>query len=206
MSFFRKNKYWILILSFLSCRPALTEEELKIVHLIQYHQKLRPGFEIQDAYKLLYQGNLGIEHIMGDTMAAKEYLEYEMSSITEMEFPDESLIENISTDTSIVRINLRPFKRLNLNTEKLWRTMALSAEHYPKVEEKFIHAWALYVQLCENDEVSFDIEKVRLFDLQMKNNNYRSAHHSNSYTDTYKPAYRVVLLSEFEKMFQLPYH
>lgn len=206
MSYLNKNRHWLLLLGLLSCRPAMTEKEMKIAQLIQYHKKLRPGFEIQDAYKLLYQGNLGVEHIMSDTIAAKEYLEYELSSIRETDFPEESLIENISIDTSIVRINLRPFKRLNLNTEKLWRTMMLSVEHYPKVDEKFTHAWTLCVQLCENEVLPFDIEKVRFFDEQMRNNNYRSAHHSNYYTDTYKPAYRVVLLSEFQKMFQLPYN
>lgn len=206
MSFYKKFRYWIFISIFLSCRPALTEEEKKIVELIQYQQKLRPEFEIQDAYKLLYQGNLGIEHIMGDTLAAKEYLEYELSSIQESEFPEESLIENISTDTSIVRINLRPFKRLGMNAEKLWRTMVFSAERYSKVDKKFVHTWTLCVKLCEKEVLSFDVEKVKFFDDQMKGNNYRTAHHSNRYMDTYKPAYRVVLLNEFENMFQLLYH
>lgn len=204
MSFFKKNKIWILILGCISCRPALTGEETKLVDLIRYQQKLRPKFEIQDAYKLLYQGNLGIDHIMSDTVAAKEYLEYEISSIMESEFPGEPLIENISMDTTMVRINLRPFKRLGLDTEKLWRTLVLSAAHYPKVEEKFVHTWTLYVNLCKKEVLPFSFEKVRLFDEQMRDNNYRSAHHSNEYTDTYKPAYRVVLLREFENLFHLP--
>lgn len=195
---------WILMLGCISCRPAMTGEETKLVDLIRYQQKLRPKFEIQDAYKLLYQGNLGIDHIMSDTVAAKEYLEYEMSSILESEFPGEQLIENISTDTTIVRINLRPFKRLGLDTEKLWRTLVFSSAHYPKVEEKFTHAWVLFVKLCEKRVLSFDNDKVRLFDEQMRANNYRSAHHSNEYMDTYKPAYRVVLLREFENLFHLP--
>ena len=184
----------------------MTEEETKIVDLIHYHQNLRSEFEIQDAYKLMYQGNLGIEHIMGDTAAARNYLEYEMSAVQESEFPDEPLIENISTDTSIVRINLRSFKRLGMNTEKLWRTMVASAESYPKVDEKFIHAWKMLVSLCKTEALSFNYETVKLFDEQMKSNNYPSAHHSKVYMDTYKPAYRVVLLKEFENMFQLPYH
>ncbi|MBL7995464.1 hypothetical protein JNM05_08830 [bacterium] len=204
MSFFKKNKHWILIVAFVSCRAALTGEEAKIADLIQYQQKLRPKFEIQDAYKLMYQGNLGIDHIMGDTAAAKEYLEYEISSIRESEFPDEPLIENISADGSIVRINLRPFERLGMNSGKLWRVMVYSTEHYPQVAEKFLHAWALYVKLCEKRALAFDIEKVRFFDEQMKANNYRSAHHSTEYVSSYKPAYRVVLLREFENLFHLP--
>ena len=184
----------------------MTGDEMKVAELIRYHQKLRPGFEIQDAYKLLYQGNLGIEHIMGDTVAAKEYLEYELSSISPNQFPDEPLIENISTDTSIVRINLRPFRRLDMNSEKLWRVMVESAQRYPKVDEKFIYNWKLCLKLCEEGKLNFDVEKVRLFEDQMKANNYRSAHHSNQYTDTYKPAYRVVLLTEFKKPFQIPYN
>ena len=201
--YLRKIKYVIPILAFLSCRPSMTEEESRIAGLIQFHQKMRPRFEIQDAYKLLYQGNMGIEHIMGDTVAAKEYLEYEMSTIIETEFPEESLIENVSVDSSIVRINLRPFKRLGLKTEQLWRTMVVSSRLYPKIDEKFIHSWKLCLKLCEERALSFDIDKVRLFEDQMKSNNYRSAHHSNNYMDTYKPAYRVVMSSEFKKLFQL---
>jgi hypothetical protein len=183
----------------------MTGEETKLAGLIQLHQKMRPGFDIQDAYKMLYQGNLGIEHIMGDTVAAKEYLEYEMSTINETEFPDESLIENISVDSSIVRINLRPFKRLGLNPDKLWRTMVVSSLQYPKVDEKFIRSWKTCIRLCEIKVLSFDMERVLLFEDQMKSNNYRSAHHSNNYMDTYKPAYRVVMISEFKKLFQLSY-
>ena len=193
------------VFALFSCGPSMTEEEAKIADLIQFHQKIRPGFEIQDAYKLLYQGSLGIEHIMGDTVAAKEYLEYEMSTINETEFPDETLIENISMDSTIVRINLRPFKRLGLNTEKLWRTMVVSSRQYPKIDEKFVRSWKCCVKLCEEEELSFDLEKVQFFDDQMKNNNYRSAHHSNNYMDTYKPSYRVVMAGEFKKSFQLSY-
>ena len=206
LSFFKKNKHWILILGFVSCRPALTDEESKTVHLIQYHQKLRPEFEIQDAYKLLYQGNLGVEHIMGDTVAARQHLEYEMSSIRETEFPEEPLIENVSTDTTIVRVNLRPFKRLGMNTEKLWQAMVVSALHYPRVDKKFLRAWSLFVKLCEQGALSFDVEKVRIFDEQMNSSGYGASHHSNNYTEACKPAYRIVLLNEFEKIFQLSYH
>ncbi len=189
-----------------SCGPSLSDEETKLAELIDYHRKLRPGFEIQDAYKLLYQGNLGIEHIMGDTIAAKEYLDYEMASINAGEFPEEPLIENISTDSSIVRINLRPFKRLGLDATTLWRVMVVSSQSYPRINEKFLHSWKLCLALCEDGVLPFEPEKVRLFEDQMRNNHYRSSHHSNQYTDTYKPAYRVVLLNEFKKSFQISFN
>jgi len=80
---------------------------------------------IEDAYKLIYQGALGIEHLLTDTTAAINYLQKEWSEIPGKE--DEPLYEIISPDSQWVRLNLKPYKAAGGNTEEVWRAMLRSS-------------------------------------------------------------------------------
>ena len=77
--------------------------------LIVEHYDRRPLMRATDLYKLLYQGVFGVGHIMDE--GALDWLRAEAEKLDIEENPDEPLLEDVSADGKIVRVNLRPYLR-----------------------------------------------------------------------------------------------
>lgn len=165
-------------------------EREKLVSLIQNHQQTKKNFAIQDAYKLIYQGVFGIEHIMVDVDQAKKYLEQEFDAIPPSN--REPLVENISLAKEIFRLNLRPFKYHNGNVVHLFQAMLKSAEGIFGSPAKFLHLWNEFKQATFDGKLNFNIKELVTFDDMVKQKNYPPVHHSHGYRQANLPAYRVL--------------
>ena len=77
-----------------------------------------------DFYKLLFQGVFGVGHIMGS--AAWNWLRKETESVDLEGHPEEPLLEGVSADGSMVRVNLRPYLKRGLPLEDLFEAMEKS--------------------------------------------------------------------------------
>jgi len=163
---------------------------------------LRPKIQVQDVYKLLYQANFGIEHLLTDTAGVREYLFDELATMDTTNH-GEQLIERISTTDEIVRINLRPFKQLQLDPEKLVRVMFLSASETKPDTEGLYHDWNEFASLVRYGFLNFPGADVEEWDARVAAGKLQPAHHSQKYGELYKPAYRVVRRSVFESTFQI---
>lgn len=161
----------------------------KIEALIKEHFARRPLMRATDAYKLLYQGVFGVGHIMGD--AAWERLEEEAGRIDLGDHPEEPLIEEVSADGSMVRVNLRPYLRRGLPVERLFTAMKETARGDGE-DEDFFSAWAVFRDLVENGVIAVDREDVEELDIELEEEGCRPHHHSKVYRSAYYPAYRVV--------------
>jgi hypothetical protein len=171
----------------------------RVEALIKEHFSRRPMMRATDAYKLLYQGVFGVEHIMGDS--AWERLEEEAGRIKINDHPWEPLIEDVSTDGSMVRVNLRPYLRRGLLLDSLFEAMKESAkgEGAPK---DFLLAWTVFRELAETGAVQVDQNETEELDAELKEKGCRPHHHSEAYREAYYPAYRVVrraILSKYLK-------
>lgn len=173
----------------------------KLVQLVEKHQKQYPGFEIQDAYKLLFQSSLGVGHLIADSVAAKNYLLQEMGALGNSAESDETLIEFISTDSSMVRVNLRPFMRQHLDPDLLFKAMIETMIYNKKTKKDFAAEWREYVYLVHSGYLRFDPEKLDEFNYNIAAQNYPMIHHSEFYSTHYAPAYRVVYYDKFKKYF-----
>ncbi|RLI01941.1 hypothetical protein DRO31_05310, partial [Candidatus Bathyarchaeota archaeon] len=71
--------------------------------LILEHMKRRPMAQAQDIYKLLFQGVFGVAHIVSDK--AWNILVEEAGRINLQEHREDPLIETVSPDDSMVRVN-----------------------------------------------------------------------------------------------------
>jgi hypothetical protein len=171
------------------------------LQLIEYHQQSRPKLQVQDVYKLLYQANFGVEHFLTDTAGVRTYLLDELATM-DTTSQREPLIERISPTDEIVRINLRPFKQLQLDPEKLVQAMFLSASETKPDTEGLYHDWNEFAALVRFGFLNFPMKDVEEWDSRVSAGNLRPAHHSEVYIDTYKPAYRVVKRAVFESAFQ----
>lgn len=178
---------FILTLAGCSCNSTQTSHLSKILH---QQTELYPELQIDDVYKLLYQGTLGIEHLLSDTTAAKNYLEHEWRGITADN--TESLLEIISPDSQWVRFNLKPYKAAGGTTEAVWRAMRRSANIHGD-KEIFLRRWHEFMSLVNKRQLPFDRAAVREFNKRMTAEQYPAAHHSQIYIERYQPAYRVLL-------------
>lgn len=169
-------------------------EDKELFHLIQDHNKKRPNMTLNDLYKMVYQSVLGPGHMITDD--AKEKLEKELEEVEASD--EEELVENISLDRTIVRINLRPFKFKGLSADKLFEAMKTSAEEIKATKEDLVSLWAEVGNLCAFGCIQEPIDKIQPW---IKSWKYPPGSHSMIYETIYKPAYRVVKKDVFEHIF-----
>jgi len=163
---------------------------------LQSHIKRRPLMEVRDVYKLLFQGVFGVGHIMGED--AWERLNEEASRINLDDHKGEPLIEPANPEESIIRVNLRPFLRKDGSLESLYEAMLESSTREGE-QEKFMELWDNFKRLNTEEDLGFNNEKIREYDLSIKKNGIKPQHHSKVYRQAYYPAYRVIVAEIFEK-------
>ena len=162
---------------------------------------MRPDLEVVDVYKMLFQSVFGIQHILHDK--AKQYLEEELSTLEMQKFSDEPLIENISIDNVMVRVNLRPFKMRSLSSDKLFLAMVTSAKETRGTQKAFLKLWNRFKSLVEAGKLNFDRSILEDFDRKVKKENYPPYHHSERYRRSYRPTYRVIKREVFKRIFNM---
>ena len=162
---------------------------------------MRPDLQVVDIYKMLFQSVFGIQHILHDK--AKRYLQEELSTLKMLKSSDEPLIENISIDNVMVRVNLRPFRMRGLSSDKLFLAMIASAKEPMGTQEAFLKLWNRFKSLVEAGKLNFDESSLEDFDKKVKRENYPPYHHTERYRRSYRPAYRVVKREVFKKIFNI---
>ncbi len=178
----------------------LTEND---INFIKKHVERYPQTQPRDVYKLIFQGVYGVAHII--TGRAREYLREEAGRISLEDYPDRPLIEPISPDGSMVRVNLRPFLRMNLSLDGLFRVMTASAD-VEGDDERFIKLWRVFVGLVETGEITMELEGIRGIQESIDMKGIKPMHHTEPYRQAYYPAYRVVRLNLFRDEFGEPKH
>jgi len=170
-----------------------------MITLVKHHQETKKNLHAQDVYKLIYQNSFGNEHSLTDTAAGRKYLHEELLTM-DTTVRGESLLERISLDGEMVRVNLRPFRALNLDPESLVQVMFRSARETMPDTLMFYRQWNEFVALVEFDLVDFPPVDVPIWNEQVAAGNIMPVHHSEQYTAGNRPAYRVVRRSLFESM------
>jgi hypothetical protein len=168
----------------------------RVAELIGEHKAARPAMQARDAYKLLYQGVFGVGHIMGP--GAWDYLQNEAESVDPSDQPDESLIESVSLDGSIVRVNLRPLLREGYPLNKLMEAMRLSDIAGNPIS--FLESWDAFVKLVWSGQLDFEHNEVDAINKVLDRDAPQPMHHTQEYRDNYHPAYRVVRRQEILKI------
>ena len=176
--------------------------DVDLEELVGEHVRLHPCLGVEDVYKLLFQGVMGVGHILGDKDRAWRELKEEFERVDASEFPEEPLLESVSVDGEVVRVNLRPFKRLGLSLEGLFRTMVRSAERIRVDKMGFVRVWNTFVGLVREGQLGFDFERLLDFDRVVRAGGHPLIHHSRAYVEANKPAYRIVQKRLYKGMFR----
>jgi hypothetical protein len=161
----------------------------KVKALLLGHRERRPLMRATDFYKLLYQGVFGVGHIMGD--GAWGWLTKEADGLDLDDQPDEPLVEAVSADGAMVRVNLRPYIRGGGSIEELFEAMKATApvEGSP---EMFMDAWRVFLGLVDEGLIEVDPGELSLLVEELRLEGVSPHHHSGEYRGAYSPAYRVV--------------
>ncbi|UCE29695.1 MAG: hypothetical protein JSV85_02975 [Candidatus Bathyarchaeota archaeon] len=169
--------------------------------LVRQHQELRPSLEVVDVYKMLYQGVFGVQHILHSK--ARRILEEEMSALETSEFRKEPLIESISIDNLMVRINLRQFKMRGLSSDDLYLAMVRSARERKGTRKAFLRLWNQFESAVKAGKLNFKRSSLEEFRKKVKKESFPPYHHSERYRRLYRPAYRIVKSEVFKKIFDI---
>ena len=162
-----------------------------LTRLIDEHLARHRAMEPRDAYKLLYQGVLGPEHLVAspEDFAARLRTEYE----TVPPCAAEPLWEPIRPDGALVRLNLRSFKAGRGDVERLITACLQTAERTWGTPEELRVAWATFVELCRAGQWEvFPLPEVLAFSAWLEEHGYPIVHHSACYREADKPACRLV--------------
>lgn len=162
-----------------------------MVATIQGHLRRHPAMQIEDVYKLVHQAAFGNGHLITDEAADRKYLQSEFDSATAD--ANEPLMEPLTPDGSVVRVNLRAFKARGGDLRALGDAMLASAKQLKPHPELFDRWWRGIVEAAVRGDIPFDAAVLRSFGAARKAEGYPAIHHSAEYESRYHPAYRVVL-------------
>ena len=146
--------------------------------------------EIEDYYKLAYQAALGNTHLGTERNMILASLHQELNEIEPD--PEIPLIEEISPDRTVVRLNLRAFKSLDGDVAQLAEALLLSARSFSPSLKKLQQYWSEIEQMGYQGEFSYQMSKMSVFFTRQRQLGFPAIHHSSQFRRQYRPAYRVI--------------
>jgi hypothetical protein len=161
-----------------------------VIRLVEDHLQRYPEMQIQDVYKMLYQGEFGVRHILDNPETAYGFLLRELEQIPGD--ASETLWEEISPDRTMIRIQLTAFLGRHLNPDDLWQAMIMTAESVIGDMARFKANWDIFRQGTEDGILPFSLNKILDFWHDMQHRSFPPVHHSDKYIASYHPAYRVI--------------
>ncbi len=156
---------------------------------------------IEDAYKYIYQATRGGEHAAPDRESAGKWLASEWRDLRAAAKVDEPTWEPLCPGGEIGRLNLAPFKREGGKMEDVLDAFLASSVEYRTEPQAFLAAWAeLGRRLGATRVGRLDYTTWKKLDAEMKKKNYPPIHHSQPYSKSRRPAYRVLTLAQARRL------
>jgi hypothetical protein len=168
-----------------------------VIALVNCHLQAHPLLQVQDVYKLLYQGVLGSEHLMNFQGAEKAALMFEKRLRAEFESVEadknEPLFESIHPSGKLQRLNLRIYKARRGDLSLLAVECLQVAQCSWGTLAELAGVWDIFVNACKRDKLpGMGLTEVMHFTSWLESDGFPSVHHSQIYRDAYRPAYRLV--------------
>lgn len=162
-------------------------EELRAILLL--HPDQYPLMEPADAVKLIYQNEFGCGHMITDPSICLSYLHQEYHEAKKA--PIAVRWEPIGN--GFARIYLSSLTETEL--EALGQAfLHTGATHHGSLAQ-FLHKLDVLRDLTTQGQLPFDLAALDAYLIPYAQSNYPAVSHSESYRNTYHPAYRVVLTS-----------
>jgi len=158
--------------------------------LIWEHVRNHPEFAMEDLAKLLYQGALGMDHLLADRDTFLADFSREWEALDSLAFPGEPLLEPVPPDGRVARLNLRPAKAAGISLTMLGPMLADQPRRHGSWAE-FMGLWGAAVTLARDGRIPFPPDE-----LVARGNALESGRqppgHSPLYREINRPAYRLL--------------
>lgn len=166
-------------------------KKLDVERLIEEQRARHAAMAVRDAYKLLFQGVRGPEHLIASAEDLTARLRVEYASLPAAE--DDPLWEAVRPDGTLGRLNLRPFKARGGTLEWLVAAVRQTGARPWGTLPELRAVWAAFGELCQEGRwEQFPPEEVRGFTAWLEAQGWPAVHHSDAYRRAYRPAYRLV--------------
>ena len=150
-----------------------------------------PRMEAQDVYKLVFQATMGARHAGLDSAMAAEWLGREIAALGPG--PEEPLLDTISADGRMVRVNLRPYLASRGDGGALVAAFVRTARDFRGSTAALRRQLGYAERMARDGALPLDAPALRRFFETMRARGYPAVEHSATYEAAYRPAYRVVL-------------
>lgn len=159
----------------------------KLKEIILEHIKKYPEAELQDILKMLYQNEFGPKHFAENEIECFKSLSNEINNINYDE--SEELFEDIGEGA--LRLNLKAIP-VGTDLNYINKIIVNSSNDFCGTNEKLVVKFGLLVVMAQNNEIPFDIQKVRDETNAFAKNGFKPISHSEVYKERYSPSYRVI--------------
>lgn len=164
--------------------------ETTIEALIKNQFAKYPKMEARDLYKFLHQAAMGSEHAVKDTGAVKTLMKRELAGLDTTITND--LIEQLSPDGNLVRINLRPYLKKGEKPDELLKAFILTANKFSGSTDTLVAYLNTAKEMIARKDIPIDENIFASLTNELEKSGFPAIHHSLTYEKLYKPAYRVV--------------
>lgn len=162
--------------------------------------KADKNVRIEDAYKWTFQATRGGEHAVPDTESARKWMTGEWDSLS-VKKDVGPIWEPLCPGEDIGRLNLRPYKMRGGKPDDLLDAFLASSREYRSNGKSFVSAWnELGMRLKRSSAGNLTHAAWLSFDAEMKAKDYPAVHHSKTYDEAVRPAYRILTRSEMKKL------
>lgn len=147
---------------------------------------------IEDAYKWLFHATMGGEHAVHSEEGPRVWLQNEWNHLPNVRDP-EPLVVSLRPDGSVLRVNLRPYKRAGRDPEMLLQLFVASAQTFKADRTAFRAEWSALGRRLSREPVGhLTYPEWRRLERQTGPLGYPAIHHSKAFEEARRPAYRVI--------------
>lgn len=162
---------------------------------IEHQLATYPASTLQDIYKAFYQEHFGPEHMITDTAAVRNYLNYELDHCDDQAI--NLYYEPIGISGDYVRVYLNAVKDDLITPEQLLWAFLDSAKPQQQPSLDWPTKWEEIVKVIDEIKPGFGKEERDL--LRQASHQNQAVHHSPAYNNAYHPHYRIVHHNIFEQ-------
>jgi len=154
--------------------------------LLLNHFQAYPKLRSEDMFKFLFQSALGCEHLVSDEDAVLKYLEREYESVSRTALP---LIEAL--DGAYSRVHLSCLNE-GLEVGTLAKLFCMSAKLEENGKNALLDKLEVAKELVSDGVLPLDLSEFNNLLEAWAQADYPALHHSQTFRDEYRPAYRVI--------------
>ena len=182
-----------IIICFMPAFHAQQLQERQVTAFVNHLLEQYPKARLLDIYKSCFQDYMGAEHLVGDTAAAREYLQQELET-TRLEDLMPWYCEPCGVNGNYVRVSLRGIIEGKITSQELLDAFIASAnsDERPSVES-WAARWHEIISTIDGMRLAlphYDQDKQFIEDV-LGQGKYAISH-SPEYREAYAPHYRIV--------------